>query len=226
MESEGWALRARHALGRLRRSTGVDTFDVFVREVSEEHRSFCAPDGYRFAWGTPEQLAACEQHHTELDAHELQAGRQRLLLGHRLVLGLHRAPDGRELAVFSMWVNPRHLNVPGHLKRRLRDDQVFIYKAYTSPDHRGRRLYEAGMRFVLHDLAGRGMKELVGYAHVGKTVSRKGLAALGFTSRGRFRRFHSPVLCFCVASSGVNRWFPGRARRSDALAALDAGRHA
>jgi len=221
-----WWLGVRHALGRVRRSMGVDTFDVFVRSVEAEHRTFSAPAGYRFGWGTPQELAACEEQHTELDECERESGRRRLALGHRVVIAFHRAANGRELAVFSMWVNPRNLNVPGHLKRRLGADQVFIYKAYTSPDHRGRKLYEAGMRYVLHDLACNGKAELVGYAHVGKAVSRKGLAALGFVSRGRFRLFRSPLLCFCVASSEVKRWFPQAVARSGALAAPSSSSHA
>ncbi len=221
--SGAWWLGVRHALGRLRRSTGVDTFDVFVRSVEAEHRSFTAPEGYRFGWGTQKELAACEEQHTELDEFQRESGCRRLELGHRVVIAFHRESNGRELAVFSMWVNPRHLNVPGHLKRRLRDDQVFIYKAYTSPEHRGRKLYEAGMRYVLHDLSCSGKAELVGYAHVGKAVSRKGLSALGFVTRGRFRLFRSPLGHVCVASSALKRAFPERVARSGALSDLAEG---
>lgn len=213
--SQPWWLPVRRGLGRVRRSFEIDTFDVFVRPVEPAHREFRAPDGYRFAWGTPADVEACDEHHTELDARERAAGVARLRIGHRVVIAFHRDPaSGRELAVFSMWVNPRNLNVPDHVKRALRPDQVFIYKAYTSPEHRGRKLYESGMRFVLADMAARGLRELVGYAHVKKDVSRKGLAALGFASLGRFHRVKTPLFAWCRVTSELAASFPRELARS------------
>ncbi|TAJ18672.1 MAG: hypothetical protein EPO68_07490 [Planctomycetota bacterium] len=207
--NQPWWLPLRRALGRARRSVELDTFDVFVRRVEPAHREFRAPDGYRFAWGSAADVAACDEHHTELDARERAAGVARLEFGHRVVLAFHG-----ETAVFSMWVNPRHLNVPGHVKRALRPDQVFIYKAFTSPEHRGRKLYESGMRFVLADMAARGQRELVGYAHVKKDVSRKGLAALGFASLGRFHRFRTPFGSWCRVTHALAASFPQSVARS------------
>ncbi|MEZ5976826.1 MAG: hypothetical protein R3F34_01220 [Planctomycetota bacterium] len=172
----------RRFASRVRWNVVWDTFDVFVREVREEDREFVAPAGYEFAFAAPDEVAAMTEHHTELGAADREHGRRRLELGHRLVVGRH---DG--VAVFTMWINPRNLNVPGFVKRALAEDEVFIYKAYTSPDHRGKKLYQAGMRFVLADLAARGMRRLVGYAHVTKDVSRAGLARLDFHAVGTFR---------------------------------------
>ncbi len=177
------AQRIRRALGAVRRSVSVDTFDVFVRSVTEEDRAFRDPPGYRFAFATAEEIDGCAVRHTELDERERREGIERIRAGHRATVAFHGST-----IVFSMWVNPRNLNVPLHVKRRLRPHQAFIYKAFTSPDHRGKGLYEAGMRFVLADLARRGQTELVGYAHVKKAISRKGLAALRFESIGRFTR--------------------------------------
>jgi hypothetical protein len=219
---EPWWIGIRRALGRVRRSVELDTYDVYARRVEPEHREFRAPDGYRYAWGGAADVEACDEHHTELDARERREGILRLALGHRVVIAFHRDAGGRELAVFSMWVNPRHLNVPGHIKRKLRADQVFIYKAYTSPEHRGRKLYESGMRFVLADMAARGLIELVGYAHVKKAVSRKGLAALGFASLGRFRRLRTPLYSRCSVSHELATRFPHESPRSGALALASA----
>lgn len=210
-------LRVRRLLGRVRRSFELDTFDVFARRVAPGDEHFAAPQGYRFAWGNAAEVEACEERHTELDARERAAGCARLALGHRVVIAFARDADGRETAVFSMWVNPRHLNVPAHLKRQLRGDQQFIYKAYTSPEHRGRKLYESGMRFVLADMAARGQRELVGYAHVKKAVSRKGLAALSFASLGQFRRLKTPLGARCWLSRELAQHFPIAAARSGAL---------
>ena len=180
-------VRARKVLGRVRRRFGYDVFDVFTRAAiaidSPDESGAGSPwnhGGYMFAWGTAEDIEHCDPYHTELDERERTEGARRLEFGHRAVIAFH---DG--VAVFSMWVNPRNLNVPGLVKRRLEDDQWFIYKAYTSPDHRGRKLYKHGMQFVLDAMARDGLRELVGYAHVKKSVSRKGLARLDFQTVGR-----------------------------------------
>ena len=99
----------------------------------------------------------------------------------------------------------------------LADDQVFIYKAYTSPEHRGKCLYKLGMRFVLADLAERGMRELVGYAHVKKRISRKGLATLEFESRGRFDVVSVPGWRRTLVSRKLAEHFPDAVERSGAI---------
>jgi len=181
-EKAGPLLRARRLLGRVRRRFALDTFDVFARHVAPGDERFEPPAGYRFRFGEPADVEACDEHHTELDERERREGVARLGVGHQVVLGQHG-----DRTVFTMWVNPRNVNIPGHVKRPLSADRSFIYKAYSSPEHRGRGLYEAGMRFVLADLARQGKRSLLGYAHVKKGISRKGLAALGFESLGRFR---------------------------------------
>ena len=203
--------RIRKVLGRVRRSFEVNTFDVFVRPVPDEP-SFQAPPGYTFRFGTPADVERCEERHTELDARERRAGVLRLGIGHRVVLGL-----ARELPVFTMWVNPRNLNVPGLLKRALRDDQWFIYKAFTSPDHRGKSLYTAGMAFVLDAMRAEGMRELVGYAHVKKSVSRKGLARLEFGTAGRMRQVVLPCCTRTFVSRELAASFPRALERSNAI---------
>jgi ribosomal protein S18 acetylase RimI-like enzyme len=178
----------RKGLSRLRWSIVWDTFDVFVRDVEPGHADFVAPAGYTFRFGTEEDVRGFEERHTELGAVARERGARRLAIGHRVVVAQSAATaaPGAATAVFTMWINPRHLNVPGYVKRRLASDEVFIYKAFTSPDHRGKKLYQAGMRFVLADLARAGQRRLVGYAHVNKDVSRAGLDALGFRSVGTF----------------------------------------
>lgn len=181
-------LRLRRLLGRIRRSVAFDRFDVFVRPVAPADAAFPVPPGYRFAWAAPDDVARCDEHHTQLSEQDRRDGIARLALGHRCVIAFHG-----DLAVFSMWMNPRNLHVPGQIKRRLGPDQAFIYKAFTSPEHRGRGLYEAGMRFVLAALHAEGKRELLGYAHVTKAVSRKGLAAVRFESVGSFLTVRAPI---------------------------------
>jgi len=204
-------VRLRKLLGRVRRRFVVDTYDVFLRPVPAD-ASFAAPEGYEFRFGTAEDVERCDPHHTELDEGERREGVRRLALGHRVVLALHGPAPGT--VVFSMWVNPRNLNVPGLMKRALGREQWFIYKAFTSPEHRGRKLYESGMRFVLAEMRRSDLSELVGYAHVKKAVSRKGLATLDFASAGRVTQLAWPGLRLTLLSRALRRRFPREVPRS------------
>jgi len=207
-------VRVRKLLGRVRRAFAVDRYDVFVRRVPAE-AGFTDPEGYRFRWGTADEVLACDEFHTELDERERREGAARIGLGHRVVFGW-----AGDLPVFSMWVNPRCLNLPGILKRALAPDQWFIYKAFTSPDHRGRKLYQSGMRFVLAEMRREGLEELVGFAHVKKTVSRKGLAAVDFEDAGRLVHVHWPMLEFVRVSPRLAQRFPKAVPPSGALREL------
>ena len=184
---------------------------MFVRPVQPGDQDFAAPSGYRFLFGDAQLLFRCEPRHTELGPRDRERGARRLELGHRLVLGL-TDPEG--LPVFSMWVNPRNLNVPGQQKRALGPDQQFIYKAFTSPEHRGHKLYQAGMAFVLQDLARRGQRELVGYAHTDKQSSRAGLDRLGFRSVGHYRALGYGRHQLIWSSPALQRRFPRAVPRS------------
>jgi hypothetical protein len=206
-------VRLRRFLGRVRRRFALDTYDVFLRPVPAD-ASFAAPEGYEFRFGTAADVERCDPFHTELDERERREGVRRLALGHRVVLALHGPAPGT--VVFSMWVNPRNLNVPGLLKRALGEGRWFIYKAFTSPEHRGRKLYECGMRFVLGEMRRSGLSELVGYAHVKKTVSRKGLATLDFASAGRVTQIAWPGMRLTLVSRALRRRFPREVPRSRA----------
>ncbi len=217
-------VRLRKLLGRVRRRFVLDTYDVFLRPVPAD-ASFAAPQGYEFRFGSAADIERCDPFHTELDEHERRAGVRRLALGHRVVLALHGPAPGT--VVFTMWANPRNLNVPGLMKRALAPGQWFIYKAYTSPEHRGKRLYESGMRFVLCEMRRTGLSELVGYAHVKKSVSRKGLATLQFTSAGRVTQLDWPGLKGTFLSQELRARFPREVPRcAGAMAETDPPRSA
>lgn len=204
---ESILVKIRHALGRIRRQFVLDTFDVFVRPVQPEDVNFTDPPGYRFSLASAADVASCDEFHTELDARERREGVARLKMGHHCVMARPVAP-GNAPIVFTMWINPKNINIPGHIKRRLNPHQSFIYKAFTSPEHRGRKLYESGMKFVLTQLAREGKTQLLGYAHRKKAVSRKGLAALQFGTVGTFQTFGVGRLQWTMLSSLLRRELP------------------
>ena len=204
-------VRLKKFLGRIRRRFALDVYDVFRRPVPDDPR-FEPPAGYVFAFGRAADVERCDPFHTELDERERAAGVRRLALGHQVVVATWNG-----VPVFTMWVNPRNLNVPGLLKRRLNRGQWFIYKAFTSPEHRGKKLYESGMRFVLAEMRAQGLRELVGYAHVKKTVSRKGLSALAFDSAGKAVQVNFPAFSRTFLSRALVASFPEAVPRSGAL---------
>jgi hypothetical protein len=208
--NRSWIRRLRAGASRVYWNLHRDRYDVFVRPVRATDARFEAPPGYRFVFAEPAQLSSCEAEHTELHARDREHGLRRLELGHQLVLAL----DSADTAVFSMWINPRNLNVPGQLKRALAPHQAFIYKAFTSPAHRGKRLYQAGMGFVLADLYRRGLTELVGYAHTSKDSSRAGLARLQFTTIGHYRVLGYGARVGIWLSPGLRQRFPRAVPRS------------
>lgn len=211
----GW-VRPRKVLGRIRRRLVLDVYDVFARAVPSGESGdapFAPPPGYVFSWASAEEIAGCDEFHTELDERERREGIVRLELGHRAVIARQD-----ERVVFSRWENPRNLNVPGLIKRRLAPTQSFIYKAFTSPDHRGRKLYETGMRFVLAALAAEGKGELVGYAHRKKRISRRGLAALRFRSVGKLRYVEVPLWRRTFLSRELVTSFPEMVPRTNVMA--------
>ncbi len=209
--TQSWWTPLRKLAGRVRRLFGIDIYDVFRRVVPQDSAPLETTD-YRFAWGRAEDIATCTEHHTELDQGERELGIRRLGLGHRVVVAFHG-----ETPVFTMWANPRHVNVPRLMKRKLGDHQWFIYKAYTSPEHRGRKLYENGMRFVLAEMRAAGKTELIGYAHVKKRISRKGLARLSFESIGLVRQFRGPGIVWTRVSRDLACYFPETTPRSGIL---------
>lgn len=209
-------LRVRRTLGRTRRRFHFDPYDVFVRPVPESGTGPELPEGYIFRWATPADIEGCDEYHTDLDERERREGAKRLGFGHKAVVVTAR--EGGPI-VFSMWVNPRNLNVPGMIKRRLGAHQSFIYKAFTSPDHRGQKLYGAGMQYVLADMAREGKTELVGYAHTKKRISRKGLARLRFESVGRAYQLFVPGWQRTYVTKKLASYFPEKAPRSGVMTA-------
>lgn len=209
----GFLFSVRKFLGRIRRLFVWDRFDVFRRPVAKSDLNFTNPEGYAFGLASPQEILNCSEMHTELDARERRLGAARIELGHACVVA-RVAGDTAAPIVFSMWINFRNINIPGHLKRRLPPDHSFIYKAFTSPAHRGRKLYESGMRFTLSELARRGHSTLLGYAHIQKSVSRKGLAALQFETIGVFRTIGLGAVAFTLCNRALNRTLPSVLSRS------------
>lgn len=78
------------------------------------------------------------------------------------------------------------------------------------------------MSFVLADLANRGMRELIGYAHVDKSVSRKGLARLEFTTKGRYWSTWAPGVRRVFQSAELKASFPVEIPRTGVLDHLQA----
>jgi RimJ/RimL family protein N-acetyltransferase len=63
---------------------------------------------------------------------------------------------------------------------------AYMYKAFTHPDYRGRRLYGVGMALALKALAERGITKLVTTVHTNNFASLSSCRRLGYQRIGRF----------------------------------------
>jgi hypothetical protein len=94
------------------------------------------------------------------------------------------ALDGDLLASYG-WYSTRPTPVNGELVLRFDRAYAYMYKGYTLPAYRGRRLHGIGMARALSALAGEGQKGLVSYVKSNNFASLKSCYRLGYTDFGR-----------------------------------------
>jgi hypothetical protein len=145
-------------LRRLGRWIDFHVFLVFRRELTPPGTVTTVPKGYSFRALTPDDLLAAARDPA------LQLTRERVLLAHRqgdLFFGIfHR---GRLVAY--RWyalsgATPIEDNLVIHYAH---EGRGYGYRAFTHPDHRGRRLHLCATRLSDLELRARGCTHTVGY---------------------------------------------------------------
>ncbi len=94
--------------------------------------------------------------------------------------------SGGQLASYS-WYASGSIEPEHHLgvAMSLPTDVAYMYKAFTHPDYRGRRLYAATVALALKNLAHRGVTKLVTTIEWTNFASLRGCRRLGFQELGR-----------------------------------------
>lgn len=94
--------------------------------------------------------------------------------------------DGQRLASYS-WYAPGAIEAEHNVGVAMSfpANAAYMYKAFTHPDYRGRRLYGAGMALALKALEERGITKLVTTVHTNNFASLASCRRLGYEQIGR-----------------------------------------
>ncbi|HEY5896769.1 MAG TPA: GNAT family N-acetyltransferase [Burkholderiales bacterium] len=83
---------------------------------------------------------------------------------------------------------------------------VYMYKAFTQPSHRGRRLYEAGVRRALEHYRAKGARGLLSYVEATNLDSLAALRRMGFRIFGSAYLLRLFGRQFAFSSPGCRRY--------------------
>lgn len=94
--------------------------------------------------------------------------------------------DGERLAMYG-WYARKPTPVFANLALRFDPAWVYMYKGYTHPDYRGKRLHAIGMAQALVALTGEGLKGLVSQVERNNFSSLKSVGRMGYVNVSRLR---------------------------------------
>jgi len=134
---------------------------------------------------------------------------------------------GDTLAAYGWYSRgPTRIDPPG-LVFHPGDRHVYMYKGFTHPAHRGRRLHAIGMTLALQDYLSRGFKGLVSYVESNNFSSLASVARTGYEIFGTIYVLRTPGGYVTHASAGCRargvRVAPARPGAMAPLGALAGG---
>jgi len=93
--------------------------------------------------------------------------------------------DGRVLASYG-WCSEKPTRIdPPTLRLNFSNEYAYVYKLFTHPDYRGRRLVAIGLSRALHAYLRRGFQGLVAVVESNNFSSRKAMRRVGFQDVGK-----------------------------------------
>jgi len=87
--------------------------------------------------------------------------------------------DG-ELVASSGWYSKESVPIDEYFSIRFSDQYTYMYKGFTSPDHRGEYLHAYGMAQALVKVADDGKRGLISYVEVDNLASLRSCVRLGY----------------------------------------------
>ena len=103
------------------------------------------------------------------------------------------ALDGSHLAAYGWYA--LHRAAPEHcfgVGLRLPDDVSYMFKGFTHPNYRGRRLHAAAMGLALAELSARGIRALISTVEWTNEASLRSCDRLGYQRLGRIAQSGQP----------------------------------
>ncbi len=134
--------------------------------------------GMTWGWLTQEQLEASLGQGTEADM-DGEFIRQAIAKGDRC----YGAIDAGRIAAYG-WYSTRPTDVTDGLVLRFADGWAYMYKGYTLPEYRGRRLHGLAMARAMRAYVEEGKKGLVSYVDASNEASLKSCRRMGYRDLG------------------------------------------
>jgi GNAT superfamily N-acetyltransferase len=164
-----------------RRSCKVKTAHVLSLELAEALRPSSPPAGLEYRWLTPDDIRA----HAVDPANDLDSSlAERLANEHNFCLG---AFDGLQLANYSWYatssIEPEHCFDVGITYP---PNTLYLYKAYTHPSYRGRRIHQCAVSRAARFFAERGLSRLIALVEFANWASLNSHKRMGFETVGWF----------------------------------------
>jgi hypothetical protein len=93
--------------------------------------------------------------------------------------------DGKVLAAYGWYSNKSTETDWPHLAVQFNQQHIYMYKGFTHPRHRGKRLHAVGMTRALEAYLARGYKGLVSYVEATNFASLKSCYRMGYEDFGK-----------------------------------------
>ena len=87
--------------------------------------------------------------------------------------------DGEALAAYG-WYSSAATLIDGHFELHFDSRYTYMYKGYTVPEYRGRRLHAVGMCRALREFAEEGRKGLISWVYSNNFASLQSVARMGY----------------------------------------------
>jgi hypothetical protein len=100
------------------------------------------------------------------------------------------------------WYAGQPTPIDAHFVLHFDPAYTYMFKGYTAPDHRGKRLHAVGMCQALRAFGAAGRKGLVSYVRSNNFASLKSTARMGYRQFGDVYLLHAAGRSFSYASPG------------------------
>jgi hypothetical protein len=114
--------------------------------------------------------------------------------------------DGTVLAAYGWYSSAPTRIDPPDLQLRFSDKYVYMYKGFTHPRHRGKRLHAMGMTIALQHFLSMGFRGLVSYVESNNFDSLKSVFRMGYFHFGSVYVVKVAGRCLSHSSRGCDRF--------------------
>jgi GNAT superfamily N-acetyltransferase len=115
------------------------------------------------------------------------------------------AIDGQVLASYG-WYSNKPTETSDELTLHFASEYIYMYKGFTHPKYRGKRLHAIGMNRALREYKNQGYKGLISYVEANNFSSLKSAYRMGYQDFGRIVILKTGTRPFIYASPGCREY--------------------